>query len=154
MRDVHPRTINFYQIPNGPEPVTEWFLSIRDTKTRQRIQARLTSMKIYGTLDVFLVEQLKEQGDVSGYLSAVMEEYQMHGNLATVQLALQYVVEAQGGISEFAKKTDIGPQVLSEVLESTKPLRIDTLRTIFGALGCCLSITPLETVDAHIKIDC
>ena len=109
-------------------------------------------MKIYGTLDAFLVEQLKEQGDVSGYLAAVMEEYQIHGNLATVQLALQYVVEAQGGISEFAKKTGIAPQVLSEALESTKPLRIDTLRTIFGTLGCCLSITSLETVDAHIKV--
>ena len=45
MRDVRPRTINFYQIPNGPEPFAEWFLSIRDTKTRQRIQARLTSVR-------------------------------------------------------------------------------------------------------------
>ena len=45
MRDVRPRTINFYQIPNSPEPFTEWFLSIRDTKTRQRIQARLTSVR-------------------------------------------------------------------------------------------------------------
>ena len=109
-------------------------------------------MKIYGTLDAFLVEQLKEQEGVSGYLSAVMEEYQMHGNLATVQLALRYIVEAQGGISEFLKKTGIAPQVLSEALENTEPLRIDTLRTIFGALGCCLSITPLETVEAHIKV--
>ena len=81
-----------------------------------------------------------------------MEEYQIHGNLATVQLALRYVIEAQGGISEFAKKTGIAPQVLSEALESTDPLRIDTLRTIFGALGCCLSITPLEAVDVHIKV--
>ena len=109
-------------------------------------------MKIYGTWDAFLVEQLKEHGDVSGYLAAVMEEYQIHGNLATVQLALQYVVEAQSGISEFAKKTGIAPQVLSEILESTEPLRIDTLRTVLSALGCCLSITPLETVDAHVEI--
>ena len=90
--------------------------------------------------------------NVGGFLAAVMEEYQIHGNLATVQLALQYVVEAQGGISKFAKETGIAPQVLSEALESTEPLRIDTLRTIFGALGCCLSITPLETVDAHIEV--
>ena len=61
-------------------------------------------MKIYGTWDTFLVEQLKEQGDVSGFLDAVIEEYHIHGNLATIQLALQYVVEAQGGISELAKK--------------------------------------------------
>lgn len=45
MRDVQPRTINFYRIPNGPEPFTKWFLSIRDTRSRERIQARLTSVR-------------------------------------------------------------------------------------------------------------
>ena len=74
-------------------------------------------MKIYGTWDAFLVEQLKEHGDVSGYLAAVMEEYQIHGNLAIVQLALQYVVEAQGGISELAKQNrSLNRDLLSEVL--------------------------------------
>ena len=109
-------------------------------------------MKIYGTWDALLIEQLAEQRDVSGYLSAVMEEYQTHGNIAVIQIALQSVIEAQGGIIKFAKKTDIEPQVLSEMLDSTKAPRIDTLRTVLGALGCCLSITPLETVDAHIEV--
>ena len=97
-------------------------------------------MKIYGTWDAFLIEQLAEHGDVSGYLSAVMEEYQTHGNIATIQIALQSVVEAQGGISELAQKIDIEPQVLSEVLDGTKAPNIDTLRTVLSALGCCLSI--------------
>ena len=110
-------------------------------------------MKIYGTWDAFLIEQLAEQGDVSGYLSAVMEEYQIHGNLATVQLALQYVVEAQGGISEFTKKTDIEPQILSEVLDSTKAPNIDTLRTVLSALGCHPSLTALETVNIPVATD-
>ena len=57
-------------------------------------------MKIYGTWHAFLVEQLTDEGDVSGFLAAVMEEYQIHGDLAIIQLALQYVVEAQSGISE------------------------------------------------------
>ena len=109
-------------------------------------------MKIYGTWDAFLVEQLKEHGDVSGYLAAVMEEYQIHGNLAIVQLALQYVVEAQGGISELAKKIDIESDLLSEVLESTKAPKIDTLRTVLSALGCCLPIVPLETENTPITV--
>ena len=46
-------------------------------------------MKIYGTWDAFMVEQLAEQEDISGFLDAVMEEYQVQGHLATVQLALQ-----------------------------------------------------------------
>jgi putative addiction module killer protein len=45
MRNAHPRTINFYQIPNGHEPFRRWFLSIRDTRIRRRIQARLTSVR-------------------------------------------------------------------------------------------------------------
>lgn len=45
MRDVRPRIIDFYQIPNGPEPFTRWLLSIRDTSIQRRIQARLTSVR-------------------------------------------------------------------------------------------------------------
>ena len=108
-------------------------------------------MKIYGTWDAFLVEQLKEQGDVSGFLDAVIEEYQIRGDLATVQLALQYVVKAQGGISELAKKINIEPHLLSEVLDSTKTPKVDTLRTVLNALGCQLSIAPLSTTNLHFE---
>lgn len=45
MRNAYPRAIDFYQIPNGHEPFTEWFFSIQDTRVRQRIQARLTSVR-------------------------------------------------------------------------------------------------------------
>ena len=41
MRDVHPREIQVYRTPNGRQPFTEWLESIRDTNTRDRIQARL-----------------------------------------------------------------------------------------------------------------
>ncbi len=108
-------------------------------------------MKIYGTLHAFLVEQLAEEESVGGFLDAVIEEYQIHGNLATIQLALQYVAEAQGGISELAKKASIEPKVLSEVLDSSKAPRIDALRTVLSTLGCCLSISALETENTNIE---
>lgn len=107
-------------------------------------------MKIYGTWDAFLVDQLKEEEDVSGYLDAVIEEYQIHGNLAIIQLALQYVIEAKGGISELVKKIDIEPHFLSEVLNSTKIPKIDTLSTVLNALGCQLS-APLSTTNLHLE---
>ena len=72
-------------------------------------------------------------------------------NIATIQIALQSVVEAQGGISELAKKIDIEPQVLLEVLDSTKAPNIDTLRTILNALGCQLSIAPLSVTNPHFE---
>ena len=107
-------------------------------------------MKIYGTWDAFIVGQLKEQGDMGEFLDAIIEEYQIHRDLAIIQLALQYVVEAQGGISELAKQIDIEPDLLSEALENTKAPKIDTLRTVLSALGCRLPIEPLETASTPI----
>lgn len=45
MRNVPPLTIDFYQIPNGHEPFTRWFFSLRDTNIRRRIQARLIAIE-------------------------------------------------------------------------------------------------------------
>lgn len=42
MRNGHPRRLEFYRTQNGREP----FISIRDTKTRTRIQARLEYLEI------------------------------------------------------------------------------------------------------------
>ena len=47
------------------------------------------------------------------------------------------------------KKIDIEPQALSAVLDDTKAPDIDTLKTVLSALGCCLSIAPLETVNTN-----
>ena len=91
-------------------------------------------------------------GRLSGYLSAVIEEYQNHGNIAIIQIALRSVIEAQGGISKLAPKIDIEPQVLSEVLDSTKAPKTDTLRTVLIALGCHPSITSLEPVNTPIAV--
>jgi putative addiction module killer protein len=55
MRDARPRTITLYQIPNSNEPFTEWFRSIRDTRVKERIQARLIPfLKNHVALPVFM----------------------------------------------------------------------------------------------------
>ena len=46
MRDAQPRTIDTYQLPNGNDPFTEWFNAIRDTRAKERIRARLQSVKL------------------------------------------------------------------------------------------------------------
>ena len=45
MRDVHPREIQVYRMPDGRQPFTEWLESIRDANTRDRIQARTNRLK-------------------------------------------------------------------------------------------------------------
>lgn len=107
--------------------------------------------KKYGTWDAFLIEQLSKEEDMSGFLSAVMEEYQSHGNAAVIQISLESIVEAKGGIAEVAKKTDIDAQVLTDVLTNKEALHIDTLTTVLNAIGCRLSIVPLDCVEADIQ---
>lgn len=41
MRHIHPREIRFFQTSNGREPFNEWFGSIRDPTTQNRIENRL-----------------------------------------------------------------------------------------------------------------
>ena len=111
--------------------------------------------RVYGTWDAFLIEQLAEEEDMSGFLDAVMEEYQSHGNAAVIQISLESIIKAKGGIAEVAKKTDIAPQTLTDVLTNKKALHIDTLTTVLNAIGCRLSIVSLDSVeiDADVPIE-
>ena len=104
--------------------------------------------KKLGTWDKFLIEQLAEEEDMSSFLSAVMEEYESHGNAAVIQISLESIIEAKGGIAEVAKQTDIDPQILSDVLTNKESLHIDTLTTVLKAIGCRLSIVPLEGIES------
>ena len=45
MRDVPPREIQIYRLPNGRRPFAEWLESIPDTSTLDRIQARLERLE-------------------------------------------------------------------------------------------------------------
>ena len=117
--------------------------------------------KKYGTWRAFLIEQLAEEEDMSGYLNAVMEEYHTHGDAAVIQISLESVVEAKGGIAEVARIADIDPQVLSDVLTNKEALHIDTLTTVLNAIGCRLSIVSSDgdeigvdaTISSHSRKD-
>ena len=107
-------------------------------------------MRNSGTWREYMVQRLaSDPGRVKGYLQAIMEEYQIFGDLRVVLLALRTVAEAEGGISVLAKRINTKPEVLSEELSSDDALTIDTLRTILNAFGCRLSIESLEPEDIH-----
>ena len=102
-------------------------------------------MKKLRTWREYLIKRLAaDPSRAGGYLQAALEYYQIHGDAAVFLLALQTVVESQGGISELAKRTDTSPQTLSELLTSDDLPRISTLTTILNALGCQISIQPIE----------
>ena len=96
----------------------------------------------------YLIERLAaDREEAIGFLQAVMEDYQVFGNPAAVMSAVQAVVEAQGGVAEVAKRTNMDPQTLTKSLSSEAAPRVDTLRTILTGIGCRLSIEPLKAED-------
>lgn len=109
-------------------------------------------MTEYQTWHEYLIQRLAADREKRvSYLDVALEEYQEDGDTPFFLLGLQHVIEAQGGVSEVAKKIDIAPQVLSDLLSSEEAPRLDTLNTILQALGCRLSIEPLK--DANPSAD-
>ena len=109
-------------------------------------------MKKLRTWREYLIKRLAaDRGRASGYLQAALEDYQNHGDAAVFLLALQTVVESQGGISEIAKQIDINPETLSEMLVSEVLPPIGTLTTVLNALGCQISIQSIDTKNADIE---
>ena len=45
MRFVQTREIEIYRAPNGQEPFTEWLKSLRDQRTRKRIQNQIARIE-------------------------------------------------------------------------------------------------------------
>jgi DNA-binding phage protein len=140
MRNTQQREIELYRTQNGREPFTEWFESIRDKTIINRIEMR----KLRKWRD-YLIERLAADKDEAlGYLDVALEEYQEDGDTLFFLQGIRDVVEAQGGITELAKRTHMSPDALQKTLSSDKAPHIDTLGTILNALGCRLSIVPVE----------
>ena len=115
---------------------------------------RFETMKEYRTWQEILLERLAaDKKRAIGYLDVALEEYQEDGDTPFFLLGLQNVIESQGGVSEVAKKINIAPQCLSDVLSSEEAPRLDTLNAILRGLGCRLSIQPLKNADSSADND-
>ena len=92
----------------------------------------------------YLIEKFADREKAISYLQVALEEYQVDGDTAALMLALQTVVEAQGGLHELANRIHTAPQTALKMLSSDNTPTLDTLGTILNALGWRLSIEPLE----------
>lgn len=111
-------------------------------------------MREYRTWEEILMERFTSDWEEAiGYLDVALEEYQEDGDTPFFLLGLQNVIEARGGVSEVAKKINIAPQVLSDLLSSEKAPHLDTLNTILQTLGCQLSIQPLKDANSSANKD-
>lgn len=103
-------------------------------------------MKELRTWRGYLIEQLTaNREEAVDYIQYALEEYQVDGDIAVFLLSLRTFVETQGGIAKVAKRTHMSPDALLKILSSENAPHVDTLGTILNALGCRLSIEPLDT---------
>ena len=106
--------------------------------------------------DVLIEDLATDREAAIEFLQAVLADYQIYGDPAALVSALRAAIDAQGEISELAKQTGMNPQTLLEVLSCEAAPRIDMLVTILTALGCRLSIEPIENKDfrsARVGVD-
>ena len=109
-------------------------------------------MREYRTWEEILMERFTSDWEEAiGYLDVALEEYQEDGDTPFFLQGLQNVVEARGGIAEVAKKIGMAPQLVSDMLSGEEVLRIDTFSSILTALGCQLSIQPLEATECSTE---
>ncbi|MDE0400377.1 hypothetical protein F4054_06725 [Candidatus Poribacteria bacterium] len=97
-----------------------------------------------------LIEQLADRESAIAYLQAILEDYQIYKSRAVVRRSLLTVVEAQGGISEFAKQVKMDPQVLSKMISNEDIPLIEALGIVLKALGYQLSIQPMKLEDSNL----
>ena len=101
----------------------------------------------------YLIKRLASDPErASGYLQAALEESQIHGEPAVFLMALQTVIESQGGIPTLAKQIETDPQTLLEILNSNELPRVEMLTAILNALGCQIAIQPVESAKSGVEI--
>ncbi len=110
-------------------------------------------MRKMGIWREYLIEKLADRESAINYLQAILEDYQVFEDSTVVLRSLHTVVEAQGGVSELAKQTDITPQALSKVLSNKDAPLIDVFTVVLKALGYQLSIQPIDTENLEAYTD-
>ncbi|ORC29589.1 putative addiction module antidote protein [Marispirochaeta aestuarii] len=88
----------------------------------------------------FVKDVVKDSNESSLYLEAALEEYEHDGNLSAFLKAIRTVVDAQGGMTILAEKTELNRQHLYRSLSETGNPTIRTLNAVLLALGLKLSI--------------
>lgn len=88
----------------------------------------------------YLMEKLADREEAIVHLEVALEEYQKDGDTFLLWMAFQSVVEAQGGLDEFARRINADPQDLLKALSSNDKPDFDTIEAILNGLECRLSV--------------
>ncbi len=103
-------------------------------------------MARYGTLQKLITEKLEDKEQAEAYLEVALEDFEQTKNAKHLLQSLRNVVEARGGISELAKRTNMNRQSLYKALSGQGNPRLSTIGVILHGLGYKLALEPLEEV--------
>lgn len=92
------------------------------------------------SLDKIMEYYLKTPDEIKAYLNAALELYIEEGDFNAFYRSLEYVVKAQGTLSEFAVKTGLSRTNLYNIFQSKKEPKIQTIAKILKELGFSLQV--------------
>ena len=94
------------------------------------------------------IASLKDPAEAYGYLQVALEEYQIDNDAEALLVALRNIADAQGGMTELARKTHLNRQNLYSILSKKGNPRLDTFGLILKGLGFKLTI---EQGSTHVN---
>ena len=97
------------------------------------------------------MKELSELEEAIGYLEVVVEEYRHDGDTFGFLTGLRNVIEAQGGVKEFIRRTGIDPRDWLKVLSSNDRQDLNTLEAVLNDLGDRLSGVKPENNSLDVK---
>ena len=90
----------------------------------------------------YLIESLKDPKEAAGYLNAALAG----GDISVFLLALQNVVQAQGGVAKIAEKTNKSRTSLYKTLSQEGNPYLETTNQILAVMGMCLKVICTNSV--------
>jgi probable addiction module antidote protein len=98
------------------------------------------------SFDEYNIEKLKDPEDACLYLTEALLDFETDRDVHAFLQALKDVTDAQGGIGELAKRTNLNRQNLYKLLSAKRQPKIETLGAILDGLGFQLTVVPKTMV--------
>ncbi|MEO2005220.1 MAG: hypothetical protein ABGY41_14115 [Candidatus Poribacteria bacterium] len=102
-------------------------------------------MLAYREYRTVLIEALREDPDeCRAYLEASFEEYGKDGDGRALLLALDAVVEVQGGVARVAESANVSRRAIQRALSGQGAPQFWTVCTILRGLGYRIALAPVD----------
>ena len=96
-------------------------------------------------LDEIRLERLKDPKRAKYAMKLALSEFERDNNVDLLLDTLRLVAQAQGGITELARKVEVSRQALHEALSPRGNPRIRTFQSVLEGLGLRMSVKPVAS---------